>query len=130
MQRSNFLLLAIIGLLFPLSGCNDDVFVDSLPAEDEMSATVEGDGGAVEFSIPTKDLLNISIDYYGSSSPYRYYDINGKEVDSGCPASDLSSIVYESNLIHSELIKQGNSLKFISYENASGYAIGVTVRLT
>ncbi len=132
MSHIHFQLLIIISLLFLISGCNDDVFVDVLPTED-VTITVEGDGGAAELTISTKNLLNIDIDFYGSSSSQyrcRYYDVNGKEVESNCPASDISAIVYESNLIHFELRKEGNRLKFISNENALYNDYNVTIRLT
>lgn len=130
MSHIHFQILIIISLLFPLSGCNDDVFVDGLPVE-AVTATIEGDGGAAEFTVATKDLLNISIDYYGgSNSLYKYYDVNGKEVESDCPASDLSAIIYENILTHFEVVKEGNRLKIISYENALGNDVYVSIRLT
>lgn len=129
MLRHTFLHFISLAFILLLTGCNDDIFVEENVGADEINTTVDGDGGSATFDISTKHLLNISIDYYGSESPDKYYDVNGKEVGPDCSASDLGSIVYESVLLHYELVKDGSHLKFISYECAFPNDTHVTLRL-
>ena len=125
----HFLHYISLAFILLLTGCNDDIFVDDTLDGGEINATVDGDGGSATFDISTKHLLHITIDYYGSESPDKYYDVNGKEVDSDCPASDLGSIVYDGLFLRYELIKDGGRLKFISHEYAFPNDMHVAVRL-
>ena len=63
MFYKNLLLPVLLCLLLLTTGCNNDIFVDEPPlGEEEIGATIDGDGGETSFKIPFKGLEHISID--------------------------------------------------------------------
>lgn len=108
----------IVALLFICSSCNDSIFIDEADIPDDMSATIDGDGGMVEFIIPTSRLLHIG--FAGISVPDRnvtYYNAAGEIIDKFSPASDIGSIVYHTDFRRFEIYKCDNVLKIRSIYN-------------
>lgn len=109
---------AAVVLLLGLSGCNHDVFIDGHDAPDDMEATIEGDGGEVTFTIATKGLERIRIPFLDDSRYTTYYNTAGDKTDAKIQANDLGKIVYDSRLLHMEIIKRGNRITVRSEECA------------
>ncbi len=122
---TSILLLCILAI----SGCNDTVFIDDDDlSSDYTEVEIEGDGGEATLTVSTKDLLNISIDYFGRT-PYKYYNANGEEIPENSPASELYRIAGHFTMQDFEVVKTGNKLTFRSVENCLLTDDNITIRL-
>ncbi|MDE7155128.1 MAG: hypothetical protein K2N79_02445 [Muribaculaceae bacterium] len=128
-QRIIFLLVGIS--LLPLSGCNSDIFLSEPPLNDEtLKATIDGDGGEVEFHIPVKGLEYISLNQVSSLDVYcTYLNVEGDTIDSSSPASEVSKIEFESDFYKFEIEKNDGNLIVKSICNTSSYETVRTIML-
>lgn len=123
-------IMPFLVLLLVLAGCNDDVFIDGPQMPDEISATIEGNGGEAEFTLQTKGLQRISLDVTSSGMKNcTFYDRNGAKADSDIPASELGKIVFASRNSWVEIIKDGKRLIFRSIEQPMNMVDHWSVRL-
>ena len=131
MFYKNLLLPVLLCLLLLTTGCNNDIFVDEPPlGEDEIGATIDGDGGETSFKIPFKGLEHISIDVMSEAERYcTYYNAAGEVVDRKSPASMVSRIVFESDFTKFEIEKDGKTLRIVSVCSTSEYESTWTIRL-
>lgn len=121
--------LSIISLI-TLSGCNNDIFLDEPLMPDDLSATIEGDGGEASFTIPTKGLEHISFDLIGDVNRYcTYFNHSGSIIDSNSPAHEIAKIVYETDFSKREIIHNGSKLIIRSICYTSDYESKVGIRL-
>ncbi len=118
MHIKNIVLPLIFSVIL-LTSCNSGIFVDEPLPDEGLSATVQGDGGVATFTIPVKDLNYISLDVF-SENIYNVevYNNEGEVIDRNSPASEVSKIVYTTNLIKIEIHKNGGTLSFVSICNA------------
>lgn len=129
MIKRNIWILYII-ILMVLSGCNNDIFLDEPLMPDDLSATIEGDGGEVTFTIPTKGLEHISFDTIGDEIRYcTYYNHSGSIIDVKSPASEVAKIVYETDFNKREIIHNGTQLTVRSICSTDNYERTIGVRL-
>lgn len=122
---TRILLLLSISLSL-LCGCNSDVFVDEMP--DDLSATIEADGGEAEFSIATKHLKWITLDVLGGVAP-TYYDTEGNIADFDIPASRLGKIVFATWNTELEITKSGRRITVRSVKAPSATYFTWSIRL-
>lgn len=121
MQKIGILSLSILGLLLSSTACNSDIFLDGKEVLENMSATIEGDGGEVSFVIPTGHLLHLGFGSLTVNSNFvTYYDMYGEIIDQNSPAHDVASIVYSSDFVRFEILKQGDVLRLKSVYNTIG----------
>jgi len=103
-------------VLLLVAGCNDDVFLDEPNMPDILNDTIEGDGGEATFTIPTRGLERVSLNVMSESERYcTYYNAAGGIIDHKSPASEVSRIVFESDLSKFELRRQGKTLTVKSF---------------
>lgn len=121
MSPRGILWLNMIGLLLSASACNADIFLDREEVPEYMSATIEGDGGEVSFIIPTGRLLHLGFGNLSVNPDYvTYYDIYGDIIAQDSPADDVASIVFKTDFVQFEVVKQGNVLHMRSVYNTIG----------
>lgn len=105
-------------LIVLAAGCNNDVFIDGPALPDSQEVTIEGDGGEVVLRIPVKGLrlmrFGLTSDLFNETV---YYDLDGKEVDSSTPVSQIGKMVYDDGLRRIELKKKGGEIKIVSISN-------------
>ena len=119
MRHLDYIAMLIVAVL--LSGCNGDIFLDEPDIPISTEVTIEGNGGTAEFTIPTKGLQNISLNYFSSRQDCTYYNSKGDIIDSSSPASEVSLIVCENSLRRFEIRKDGSRLVLESISNTSHY---------
>lgn len=130
MNKRYSLAFVLPWLLMLLSGCNNDVFLDEPQMPDDLSATIEGDGGETVFTIPTNGLEHISFDLLSESKKYcTYFNHSGSIIDSNSPASEVAKIVYETDFSKREIIHNGTQLIVRSICSTSDYDLKVGIRL-
>ena len=116
MIKNKFSIIFYLSVLMVLAtGCNSDIFLDEPDLSDEVSVTIDGDGGEASFKIPVKGLEHISFDLFSESLKYcTVYNHNGEVIPSESPASMVNKIVFDNDRTRVELIKNGGMLTFIS----------------
>lgn len=125
-----FLPALIILSMITLSGCNNDIFIDSPDIPDSMQDIIEGDGGEAEFTIPTKGLERISLDIYSENQKYcHYYNAKGEEISDKSPASEVSRILFETDYCKFEVLRKGKKIVFRSICSAISSEDHETIRL-
>lgn len=130
MKRIYGLSLVGLWLMLVLAGCNNDVFLDEPLMPDDLSATIEGDGGEAVFTIPTQGLERISFDLIGESNKYcTYFNHSGSIIDANSPASEVAKIVYENDFSKRELIHNGTQLTIRSICSTVDYEWKTGIRL-
>ncbi len=111
-------LICMFGLLLFATACNNDVFIDAPDISEDLSATIEGDGGSAEFAITTKNLEYISLDVFSENRKFcTYYNTSGEIIDRDSPASEVYKIVFDNDFTKIEIIKKGKKLFFTSISN-------------
>lgn len=117
-------------LLILLAGCNGDLFLDGPDIPIDTFVTVTGDGGEMEFAIPPKGLKQIALDAMSDREKYcTYYNTQGEIIDKQTAASQLGSIVFETDLSMFILSKVGGKLTFKSLFQTLPYDLRWTIRL-
>lgn len=121
MHSKGILSLCIVALLLSATACNSEIFLDREEVPEEMTATIEGDGGVVSFVIPTGHLMHLGFGNLTVNFNFvTYYDMYGEIIDQDSPADDVASIVYSSDFVRFEILKQGNVLQLKSVYNTIG----------
>ncbi len=129
MSHKKYLLTLLIMLLL-LTGCNSDIFVDSLILPDNIEATVYGDGGQFNQPISKTGLKSMSIDHDISlSDNFTYYDNEGHPIPANSPKSEIAQICYQSQREYFTLSIVGEMLYFTSFYNNLEMESHWTVRL-
>lgn len=127
--RNGFTFVGLI-LMIGLTGCNNDIFLDEPMIPDDLSATIEGDGGEVVFTIPATGLEKISFDLIGESKKYcTYFNHSGSIIDSNSPASEVAKIVFDNDFSKREIIHNGTKLIFRSICSTAQHEWETGVRL-
>lgn len=122
--------VAALCLMLISQGCNNDVFLDEPDMPEQTSVTLEGDGGEASYIISKKGLEHISLDLFSENERYcTYYNRQGEKVDSKVAASDLGTIVFETNFTLIKIVKDGNRLTIRSLCNASSMEDHYGIRL-
>lgn len=118
-RKLRFILSLCVLTLF--GGCNSDIFLDEDDLPANTSVTLEGDGGEWSSRFFRKGLTGIDLISGISWSNYlRFYDSDGKPVDSDCPLSKLGSIVYDTPLRYYSIGFTKDRIYLRSDYNASG----------
>ena len=121
MHSKGVLSLCLAVLLLSATACNPGIFFDEEEVLENMSVTVGGDGGEVSFAIPTGHLLRLGFGILTVNPNYvTYYDMCGDTISPDSPAEDIASIVYSSDFVRFEIIKNDNVLKLRSVYNTIG----------
>ncbi len=111
------------------SGCNHDVFVDGPVLPANMSATIEGDGGEVEFAIPSKGLVSFGFSFTDDNKEYyTYYNDQGDVIADSSPVAEIHRIVYDDGIYRQELERTDTGLLFRSFANPIGQMVR-TIRI-
>lgn len=106
-----------------ITSCNNDIFTDDSDLPQITDITIEGEGGQWSSPFSRKGLAQIQIDYSSNDKKYvRYYNSQGNEVNSDCPASELGSIVYDNPRTWYSIGFLGEMIYINSIYNASRYA--------
>lgn len=100
--------LPILLIAMALAGCNNQVFVDVPEISDGATIEIEGDGGVAVFEISTKHLMNITLGAYSVNAPFvHYYNSAGEEIPSDSPASEISRIMLDNDLVSIAVERKG-----------------------
>lgn len=120
----------LILLALVLAGCNSDVFLEEADIPESQSVTIDGDGGEATFTIPLKGLVYFGPDLMSSSVHYcTYYNAAGEQIESNAPASEVARIVYETDFMKYELLRDGSRLTIRSVCRTRQYDDNLSVRL-
>lgn len=127
-QIYNYVVLMWVMLL--ASACNNDIFIDGPMLEEDLHATVEGDGGTAVFRIPLKGLEYIGLDLTSEGKQFcKYYNDRGELIDGASPESEVAAtVVFDNDICHFEIIRKGSELTFWSMANPM-YRSTWTIRL-
>lgn len=121
--------LIVVCMLWGMSGCNSDIFLDEPDIPDGTSVTIEGDGGEAEYAVPTRGLKHISLDVFSESEKYcTYRNTSGEVIDRKSPAAQVGSIVFENDFTKLEILKSGGHLTVRSVCQTSQYEGSWTIR--
>lgn len=121
--------LIAVCMLWGMSGCNSDIFLDEPDIPDGTSVTIEGDGGEAEYAVPTRGLKHISLDVFSESEKYcTYRNTSGEVIDRKSPAAQVGSIVFENDFTKLEILKSGGHLTVRSVCQTSQYEGSWTIR--
>lgn len=126
-----FIIFLACVLLLLVTGCNSDIFVSEPPMADEvLKATIDGDGGEVQFHIPEEGLETISLNQVSSLDIFcTYFNAAGDTVKSYSQASEVSRIEFESDFYKFDIEKKDGDIIVKSICNASGYEAVRTIML-
>ena len=98
--------------------------------EEGLNATVEGDGGLATFVIQTKNLEHVGVDVFSENIYFlHFYNDEGVEIDRSSPASEVSKIVYSTDLVNYEIRLKHNLISFVSLCNSTSSNLGISIRL-
>lgn len=131
MNRShiyNYVVLVWVMLL--ASACNNDIFIDGPMLDEDLHASVEGDGGTAVFRIPLKGLKYIGLGLTSEGKKFcTYYNERGETIDGNSPDPEVAAtVVFDNDICHFEIIRKGAELTFWSMANPM-YRSTWTVRL-
>lgn len=127
-QIYNYVVLVWVMLL--ASACNNDIFIDGPMLDEDLHASVEGDGGTAVFRIPLKGLKYIGLDLTSEGKKFcTYYNERGETIDGNSPDPEVAAtVVFDNDICHFEIIRKGSELTFWSMANPM-YRSTWTVRL-
>lgn len=107
-------------LVLLTSACNDDVFIKNTDLPEHSEVTINGDEGYWSRAYNRKGLESIHFSFSEGMKEYvRYFNVRGDEVDSNCPASELSNILYEDPLQSYDIGFHGDMIYINSYYNST-----------
>lgn len=113
------ILLFTIALL-TVTGCNDEVFVDTDILDTPDSLVVIGDNGSQALNYTRKKLHSATLLASNEVNRYlRFYDANGEEMEQ-LNLQELRRIVYDYDLAMWEITIESERIVIHSYENATG----------
>ena len=124
----NYVVLMLVTLL--VSACNNDIFIDGPMLDEDLHASVEGDGGTAVFNIPLKGLEYIGLDLTSEGEKFcTYYNDRGEPIDGNSHESEVArTVVFDNDLCRFEIIRKGSELTFRSHASPL-YSSTWTIRL-
>ncbi len=110
-------------------GCNSDIFVEPVPDIDDNKFTLDGNGGTVSFTIPTKGLWGVRFDSeYGTWAYASYYDKAGEYIYNPT-LENVAKVVYACPLFCIEFNIDGDRVEVKALDNATSEYVNVWVGL-